>query len=466
MSASVLTNSSAMIALQTLRSTNKDLAEVNSQISTGKKVATAKDSAAIFAISKIMESDVTGFTALNESLSLGQSTVAVASSAASSIGDLLNDIKGKIVSANEENVDRGALQTEIASLRDQITSIVDSAQFNGLNLINGENDGAGGFSVLSSLNRSADGSVTTGNITFDPAVSNLSATAGTDLFAGTNPATTVTAGTTAAAVTDVAGTAGTPDVGLTSDELTARGLAAGQTFGLEANAGGAAGATFQLGDFLAVQADGTLAAAGVAVLDSSEVDLSAATAVNGLVGGDTITLGVGFTTASYTVIGGDTSNDIVVGIRNALIEAGIDDSVLTLDTTTNAGELTIVNTSNESYSGFFEIERASGGLADLATLDVTSAAGASLATSQIETFIQNATNAQAQLGTIERRLDIQNDFTSKLIDSFKSGIGALVDADLEEASARLQALQVQQQLGVQALSIANQGPQNILALFR
>ena len=48
----------------------------------------------------------------------------------------------------------------------------------------------------------------------------------------------------------------------------------------------------------------------------------------------------------------------------------------------------------------------------------------------------------------------------------KAGIGAMVDADMEEASARLQALQVQQQLGIQALSIANQGPQNLLSLFR
>ena len=64
------------------------------------------------------------------------------------------------------------------------------------------------------------------------------------------------------------------------------------------------------------------------------------------------------------------------------------------------------------------------------------------------------------------RVEIQNEFMNTLIDSFKSGIGALVDADLEEVSARLQALQVQQQLGIQALSIANQAPQNILALFR
>jgi flagellin len=54
----------------------------------------------------------------------------------------------------------------------------------------------------------------------------------------------------------------------------------------------------------------------------------------------------------------------------------------------------------------------------------------------------------------------------KLSDALKSGIGSLVDADMEEASARLQALQVQQQLGTQALSIANQQPQSLLALFR
>jgi len=184
MAASILTNTSAMVALANLRSTNSSLEQVNSQISTGKKVASAKDSAAVFAISKVMESDVAGFKALNESLSLGQSTVAVASNASASIGELLNEIKGKIVSANEENVDRTKLQDEIVSLRNQITSIVDSAQFNGLNLLNGNNDGAGGFSVLSSLNRASDGSVSTGSISFDPTNSNLSTSSGTALTVG------------------------------------------------------------------------------------------------------------------------------------------------------------------------------------------------------------------------------------------------------------------------------------------
>ncbi|MCW8842989.1 MAG: flagellin, partial [Rhodobacteraceae bacterium] len=75
---SILTNSSAMVALQTLKSVNSNLADTQNEISTGKRVATAKDNSAVWAISKVMESDVNGFKAISESLSLGQSTVAVA----------------------------------------------------------------------------------------------------------------------------------------------------------------------------------------------------------------------------------------------------------------------------------------------------------------------------------------------------------------------------------------------------
>ena len=64
------------------------------------------------------------------------------------------------------------------------------------------------------------------------------------------------------------------------------------------------------------------------------------------------------------------------------------------------------------------------------------------------------------------RLDTQKDFVSGLTDALKSGIGTLVDADLEEVSAKLQAQQVQQQLAMQALSIANRAPQSLLSLFR
>ncbi|MBX9451779.1 flagellin [Neoaquamicrobium sediminum] len=74
--------------------------------------------------------------------------------------------------------------------------------------------------------------------------------------------------------------------------------------------------------------------------------------------------------------------------------------------------------------------------------------------------------AASELGAMKTRLDAQLSFTSKLMDALDRGVGQLVDADMNAESARLSALQVQQQLGIQALSIANSNSQNILSLFR
>ena len=70
------------------------------------------------------------------------------------------------------------------------------------------------------------------------------------------------------------------------------------------------------------------------------------------------------------------------------------------------------------------------------------------------------------LGTKSKSVSMQADFVSKLSDTLTAGVGNLVDADLAKESAKLQALQTKQQLGIQALSIANQGPQTILSLFK
>ena len=102
----------------------------------------------------------------------------------------------------------------------------------------------------------------------------------------------------------------------------------------------------------------------------------------------------------------------------------------------------------------------------VAAYDVSTAAGAATALAGIETQLQNSITAAANFGSVAKRIEIQSDFVKKLSDAMTSGIGALVDADMEEASARLQALQVQQQLATQSLSIANQAPQTLLSLFR
>jgi flagellin len=84
----------------------------------------------------------------------------------------------------------------------------------------------------------------------------------------------------------------------------------------------------------------------------------------------------------------------------------------------------------------------------------------------IETALKSMATGAAELGAAKSRIDMQKDFVSKMSDSIERGVGQLVDADMNKESTRLQALQVQQQLGIQALSIANSNTQSILSLFR
>jgi flagellin len=428
---SILTNNSAMVALQSLKSINANLNRTQVEISTGKAVGSAKDSAAVWAISKVMESDVQGFKGISESLSLGESTVAVARQASETVNSLLNEIKGKVVSAQEDNKDRAKLQTDIVALRKQIVSVVSAAQFNGLNLVDGtisttNIDGNTGVNVLASLDRSSNGTVVASSIGVD--VQNLSLSQGTALAAG------------AASVGTDPGTAAVLDAndGGTHDAITL------DTFAFLDATGGATG--------------------GVAL---SRTAAGVVNTVNGgLVEGDQVALRIGNVEGRYTIKVGDTAEAIVGGVKNALIAGGLDGASFTLDVSTNTNELVVTNQTNQAVAFSFAATRGTGGLAALASVDVSTAAGAQSALGQIESMIQTSINAAAEFGSVEKRISIQNDFVTQLSDALKSGIGALVDADMEEASARLQALQTQQQLGIQALSIANQAPQSILALFR
>ena len=137
---------------------------------------------------------------------------------------------------------------------------------------------------------------------------------------------------------------------------------------------------------------------------------------------------VGSVTANYVVQEGDTLQSLVVGINDDFVAQGLD-SDLALDLTT-AEELTITNNTNADVAFSFSASRGTGALASLNTVDVTTAVGAANALASIETNIQAAVDAQAAFGTAEKRVELQNDFMAPLIDSFKSGSGALVDADL------------------------------------
>lgn len=278
---SILTNNGAMVALQTLKSINMNLTDTQNAISTGKEVANAKDNASVWAISKVMESDVSGLDAVKDSLSTGQSAIAVASAGAELIVDTIKDMQALAISAQSEGANFAQIDAEMTAKKAQLDSIVAGSQFNGVNLLATDTDGNGatGLSVVGSINRVGSGAATA--TTIDVPTADLEAT-----------------------VTDITLT-GTAD---------------------------------------------------------------------------------------------------------------------TASAATTYGELT--------------------------------------------TMLTAAITGSSALGTSAKRLDDQSNFVSKLSDSLTSGIGALVDTDMEAASAKLQALQTQQQLGVQALSIANQAPQTILSLFR
>ncbi|HVK79251.1 MAG TPA: flagellin, partial [Verrucomicrobiae bacterium] len=100
------------------------------------------------------------------------------------------------------------------------------------------------------------------------------------------------------------------------------------------------------------------------------------------------------------------------------------------------------------------------------SLNISTAAGAAAAVTAIDDALVNLNRDLATMGAQSKALDVQKTFLGKLSDSIEAGIGNLVDADLAKESARLQALQVKQQLGAQALSIANQAPSIVLSFFR
>ncbi|NWH07198.1 MAG: flagellin [Alphaproteobacteria bacterium] len=270
----VNTNVGAMVALQNLNRTNKELETTQNRINTGLAVGSAKDNGAVFAIAQNMRSDVAGLNAVQQSLDRAISTVDVGLAAGEAISDLLIEMKEKALAASDSSLDtasRDALNEDFSALRDQITTMVNNATFNGSNLLDG---------TLTSITALAD-------------------------------------------------------------------------------------------------ADGS---------------------------------------STITVSGEDLS---------------LSGSIVTIAST--------------------------------GSIDTQTDASAMIST--VETSLQNLSEALARLGTNSKKLEIHSEFVTKLSDTLKAGIGNLVDADLAVESSRLQSLQVKQQLGIQALSIANSSPQTLLALF-
>ncbi len=140
MSFSVNTNNGALTALQYLSATQGQLARVQNAVNSGLKVASARDDGAIYAIAQNQRAAVAGYASVISSINNGTSSIDVALSAGQSISDLLVQLKQKALAAADASLDtasRGAINADFTALRDQITTIVKNAVFNGFNLVDG-----------------------------------------------------------------------------------------------------------------------------------------------------------------------------------------------------------------------------------------------------------------------------------------------------------------------------------------
>jgi flagellin len=276
MAISVHTNMPALVALQNLTNTSEQLQETQGQISTGLKIASAKDNASVWAIAQNQRADIGALSAVKMSLDRATSIADVAQTAGQSISDLLVQLKEKVVSAMDTSIDstsRTALDSDFKSILRQIQQITNNAEFDGANLLDGQ------------------------------------------------------------------------------------------------------------------------------------------------------------------IVGG------IQFIANAQANSFI--TLSTQDMSLGGGLITIPPT------------------ASLATVTLSSQI-----LTQLNASIVNVNQALGSLGSQAKQVSAHNDFVGKLTDTLQTGVGNLVDADMAKESASLQALQVQQQLGAQALAIANQAPQLVLSLFK
>jgi flagellin len=396
MSFSVNTNSAAMAAIRTLDMTNKSLDQIQGRINSGLKVSSAKDNASTFAIASGLRADIAGFKAVSDAISFGLATANVALKGAETVMNTLEEIKSKVTAAQASTMDRTAIQNDINALAEQVQSVVDGAQFNGVNLLNASDPD---LDVLSSLNRSDPSTPpTAGNITV-AAVDLTSATLGLSGINVANGALKV------------------------ASDTTVTGFADSETFEIVTDAG-----TYTF-EFL---------------------DDPTATAPTD---GDNIVVDIDNTTpASF-------------GANTAALIDKLKEMGFTAEYQNN-GDLLITHGSEEiqsySSSDSFFVDTAD---ADF-TAGIKAAGDPTGALTTVENAITTLKSALSALGTSVKQLETQGDFVKSLQDVLTEGVGTLVDANLAEESAMLQAAQTRQQLGIQALSIANQGPGAILGLFR
>ena len=523
---SIMTNAGAMTALQTLKATNKNLETTQGRISTGYRVSEAAHNAAYWSIATTMRSDNNAMSTVRDALGLGAAQVDIAYTAMDVVKDTLDQIKKKLVAASEPDVDKRKIQAEIEQLQNDLRTFAKSATFSGGNWLDVQQ--ASVEKVVASFIRDTNGSISLGTIDVDTSKTALiNAAPGQDGLLETT--ISVTPGSESidlsglGAPVSAGGGAPTPIPATnTITGFNSVAWAVGDVFTFDIDLGSGpspisvtagAGGVFDFNTALAgtgVTAEivgGALVFTGNDVIGSIEIDNLSATDSGSVViplaglgtpdsdpldftpaptptvtvagfgdagweEGDTFTFSVTVngTPETITVTAGAGG---VFDFDTALAAVFTDPDDAVTATVNPSGEL--VFTGAGANVGSLALSGLSGGRGggvpedvNVLTMNITALNRDDLQRllNHVDEVFGSVTTAASDLGAIKTRIASQQDFVSKIMDAVSRGVGQLVDADMEEESTRLQALQVQQQLGIQALSIANGNAQNILALFR
>lgn len=390
---SILNNSAALSALQSLQMTQNSLSIVENQVSTGLKVANAADNSSYWAIATQLNNDSGIVTASNNSLTQGMSVLSTATSAVNSVITTLNSMATALTSAQEPGANIGDINTSLASLGKQLTDAVNNASFNGLNVLNGS---LTTLSFVSGYNAGATGG----------SVDTIGLTAQALYGLATGGSSTST--TSQSTVTDAA-TIAQLQTQWTADSADTTAVTAGTitaTYGTDAIYEDTTNQAFTV---QSMALDGTATTTTYTALDANG---------NSVAQGGTPTFG---TAASYAV----TTTVTTPGSQDLLVQGGN----------------------------------------DLTQLSIAGPSTASSALASVNQALAAVTNYSATIGATQDRMTTAQTFNSNLTTNYANGVAGYVDADMNQASTRLQALQTQEQLGIQSLSVANQNAALILKLF-
>ena len=417
---SVNTNAGALAALQSLSQTNRDLQVTQGRINTGLKVANSLDNGAVFAIAEAQRTRVDALGAVTGGIDRAKSAIDFGVRAGEAVSETLKLMRTKAMEAAGGAVsadDRAKLDTDFQRLLASIDTIVSGAAYNGNNL-------ASGSASINVLTSDQNATPPTTRVI----ASRLAASFGADVTANAR---------------FVSG----------SQTLVGADTEYENGDGLDITVGSAVySVKFNTGDTINSLVDKINDATGGAVTASFDATRGE------LVYKSNSNFTMAYTNAGATApTGADLAFLIGTGSGQDLstATAGAQTTTAARYGGGNAGASTTITGGDYTASALA-----------VSSLSVTSASNASSALTAIDAALNTVRNSLSSMGSQSKALGVQSTFLNQLSDTLKSSIGNLVDADLAEESARLQSLQVKQQLGAQALSIANQSPQIILSFFR